>query len=298
MDIKLESYKVFYTVAECGSFSDAAKKLFITQSAVSQQIKSLENELGALLFVRGRKGAKLTSYGELLLRYVSGALERFESAESLFSRMKTLDEGNIRIGAGDTLTRHFLIDILKTFHEKYPKIKIEVINRVTGETLSMLASGAVDIALVNLPVSEDILKNADVMPVGRLHEVFVAGKAFAHLKGKVLSMRDLASLPLVMLEQKSNTRAVTDSFFAAHGITLKPEFELGSHDLLFDFAGSGLGIACVTKEFAGDLIDGDRLFILNTGFELPAREIGVCRMKNVAPTQAVSRLTELIFVNG
>ncbi|MBR5746442.1 MAG: LysR family transcriptional regulator, partial [Clostridia bacterium] len=60
MDIKLESYKVFYTVAECGSFSDAAKKLFITQSAVSQQIKSLENELGALLFVRGRKGAKLT----------------------------------------------------------------------------------------------------------------------------------------------------------------------------------------------------------------------------------------------
>jgi len=295
MDIKLESYRIFYTVAESGSFSEAAKKLYITQSAVSQQIKSLENELGTLLFVRGRKGAKLTSYGELLLRYVSGALERFESAESLFSRMKTLDEGSVRIGAGDTLTRHFLIDVIKAFHEMYPKIKIEVINRVTAETLSMLSSGTVDVALVNLPVGEDVLKNVEVMPVGRMHEVFVAGKAFGYLKGKVLSMSELASLPLVMLEPKSNTRAVTDSFFAAHGVELKPEFELGSHDLLFDFAENGLGVACVTKEFAGGLIDDGELFVLETDFALPAREIGVCRMKNVIPTQAVSRLTELIF---
>lgn len=295
MDIKLESYRIFYTVAESGSFSDAAKKLYITQSAVSQQIKALENELGTLLFVRGRKGAKLTSYGELLLRYVSGALERFESAESLFSRMKTLDEGNVRIGAGDTLTRHFLIDVIKTYHEKYPKIRIEVINRVTAETLSMLSSGAVDVALVNLSVGEDVLKNVEVMPVGRLHEVFIAGKAFVHLKGKALSMNELASLPLVMLEPKSNTRAVTDSFFAEHGVELKPEFELGSHDLLFDFAKYGLGVACVTEEFAGELIDGAELFMLETDFALPAREIGVCRMKNVIPTQAVSRLTELIF---
>ncbi|MBR0232056.1 MAG: LysR family transcriptional regulator [Clostridia bacterium] len=295
MDIRLESYKVFYTAAECGSFSEAAKKLYITQSAVSQQIKALENELGALLFVRGRKGAKLTSYGELLFEYVNGALERIESAESLFSRMKTLDEGSVRIGAGDTLTRHFLIDIIKAFHEKYPRIKIEVINRVTGETLSMLASGAVDIALVNLPVEEAALKNAEVIPVGSMHEVFVAGKAFSNLKGKILSMEELASLPLVMLEPKSNTRAVTDAYFAANGVVLKPEFELGSHDLLFDFAKSGLGVACVTEEFAGELIDGENLFRLETDFSLPAREIGVCRMKNVAPTLAVRRLTGMIF---
>ncbi|MBO4501161.1 MAG: LysR family transcriptional regulator [Clostridia bacterium] len=295
MDIRLESYKVFYTVAECGSFSEAAKKLFITQSAVSQQIKSLENELGALLFVRGRKGAKLTSYGELLLQYVKSALDRFDSAENLFARMKTLDEGSIRIGAGDTLTRHFLIDKIKVFHEKYPKIKIEVINRVTGETLAMLASGAVDIALVNLPADEELLKNVEVMPVGRLHEVFIAGKAFGCLNGRRLTMSDVASLPLVMLEPKSNTRAVTDAVFAGQGVMLKPEFELGSHDLLFDFAKSGLGVACVTEEFAGDLIDGETLFKLNTDFALPEREIGVCRMKEVVPTQAVRRLTEMLF---
>ena len=123
MDIKLEQYKIFYTTAVCGSFSEAAKSLFITQSAVSQQIRSLENKLGVLLFVRGKKGAKLTTQGELLFGYAKRAIDEIENAENLFTRMKSLDEGSLRIGAGDTITRHFLLDKLDIFHNTYPALK-------------------------------------------------------------------------------------------------------------------------------------------------------------------------------
>lgn len=297
MQIKLESYKVFYTVAKCKSFSEAAKALFLTQSAVSQQIKALEAELGTVLFLRGRKGAQLTPHGELLFEYVSQAMGRIDSAESLFARMKTLDEGSVRIGAGDTLTRHYLIEIISRFHEKYPKIRIEVINRVTGETLSMLSKGVVDVAIVNLPVKHEMLKNIEIREIGALHETFIAGKRFSSFKDHVFGITELASLPLVMLEPKSSTRAATDEFFAECGIELHPEFELGSHDLLFDFARNGLGVACVTKELSTEYIDGDSLFELKTDFSLPRRSVALCRVKNIEPTQAVRRLTEMLFEN-
>lgn len=293
MDIKLEQYRVFCTVTEAGSFSEAAKRLFVTQSAVSQQIRSLEDALGVTLFARGKKGVKLTSHGELLYSFAKRSLSELENAETLFMKMRSLEDGSIRIGAGDTLTRHFLLSRLEAFHEKYPAIKIEIVNRVTGETLSKLSAGKVDIAFINLPVDESAYSNVNVTEVGTLHDVFVAGEGFAHLKNKVISEKELSSLPLVMLEPKSNSRRIVDAFFEKRGVTLSPEFELGSHDLLFDFARRNLGIACVTEEFAkAELEKG--VFKLKTSFTVPERSIGMCTLKNVAPTPAILKLMEMI----
>lgn len=293
MNIKLEQYKVFAAAATYGSFSDAAKMLFITQSAVSQHIRALESELGVMLFARGKKGAKLTSHGELLFSYVKRSMDEIESAESLFARMKTLDEGSLRIGAGDTLTRHFLLSILERFHITYPGIKIEIVNRVTDETLSKLNSGKVDVAFINLPVDRNHYHGIEIYEVGEMHDVFIAGSKYIHLEDKILSMQDISKLPLVMLEPKSNTRKTTDAFFYSHGITLNPEFELGSHDLLFDFARKNLGIACVTEEFT-DCIGEKGVFKLKTDFNIPERKIGICTLKNVTPTPAVIKLIEMI----
>ncbi len=296
MNIKLEQYKVFHTAAVCESFSEAAKQLFITQSAVSQQIRSLESELGVTLFVRGRKGAKLTSQGELLFNYTQRAISEINNAESLFLRMKSLDEGSLRIGSGDTITRHFLLSKLEQFHNKFPGVKIEIVNRVTDETLSKLNSGTVDVAFVSLPVDMQVYHNIEIRQTEVLHDIFIAGEKYKDLKDKRLSLSEIASLPLVMLEPKSNTRKTTDEFFHSHGITLNPEFELGSHDLLLDFAKKNLGIACVTEEFAGDLSQMD-VFKLNTDFTMPARSIGICTLKNITPSPAVIKLIEMIESN-
>ncbi len=293
MNTKLEQYKIFSVTASSRSFSDAAEKLFITQSAVSQQIRSLENELGVTLFVRGRKGSQLTTQGEILLEFVNRSLSEIENAESLFKRMKTLDEGSLRIGAGDTLTRHFLLNILENFHSQYPNIKIEIVNRVTHKTLVKLGAGKVDIAFINLPIEESDYPNIHFESIGELHDIFIAGSDYTHLKSNRLKLEDIASLPLVMLEPKSNSRRNVDKYFSEHGIELKPEFELGSHDLLFDFARKNLGIACVTEEFTDEHSDID-YFKLSTDFELPPRSIGVCTLKNVPLSPAVTKLIEMI----
>ncbi len=295
MNIKLEQYKVFYTAAICGSFSEAAKQLFITQSAVSQHIRSLEEELGVTLFARGRKGAKLTAYGELLFGYARRSIEEIENAESLFSRMKTLDEGSLRIGAGDTITRHFLLEKLAKFHNTYPGIKIEIVNRVTEEALSRLYAGKVDIAFISLPIDPKKFNGITIHKTGTLHDIFIAGDKYSHLKNKTLSMPEIASLPLVMLEPKSNTRKTTDEYFSKFGIKLNPEFELGSHDLLVDFASKNLGIACITEEFSSDISDCN-VFKLNTDFSLPERSIGICTLDSISPPPAVIKLIEMFNI--
>ncbi len=290
MNIKLEQYKVFYYAAMKESFSEAAKQLYITQSAVSQQIRALENELGVMLFARGRKGATLTAHGKLLFSYVQKSLAEIDNAENVFINMKSLDEGNLRIGAGDTLTKHFLLPKLEQFHNQYPGIKIEIVNRVTSEALSKLISGDVDVAFINLPVDKNHFHRVDIKEVGSMEEIFIAGSKYDHLKGKALTIYDIAKLPLVMLEPKSNTRQATDSFFLSHGITLNPEFELGSHDLLLAFAEKNLGIACVTEEFTSL---SENVFKLNTDFKIPTRKIGICTLKNTTPNSAVIKLTEM-----
>ena len=106
-------------------------------------------------------------------------------------------------------------------------------------------------------------------------------------------MQERAKLPLVMLESKSNTRRTTDAFFRSNGINLTPEFELGSYDLLFEFASKNLGIACVTEEFVENF-DEINVFKLKTDFEIPSRQLGLCTLSNVSPTPAVLKLIEMV----
>ena len=125
MDINLELYKVFYYVATTLSFSEASRQLFISQSAVSQSIKTLEKKLNHPLFIRSTKKVLLTPEGELLLQHVKPALQLLDEGESLLSGDNLL-KGQLRIAASDTICRYFLIDYLQKFHQTYPDVRIKV----------------------------------------------------------------------------------------------------------------------------------------------------------------------------
>ena len=127
MDINLELYKVFYYVATTLSFSEASRQLFISQSAVSQSIKTLEKKLGHTLFIRSTKKVLLTPEGELLLEHVKPALLMLDEGEALLSGDNML-KGQLRIGASDTICRYFLIEYFRRFHQSYPDVRIKVTN--------------------------------------------------------------------------------------------------------------------------------------------------------------------------
>jgi len=296
MLIKFDQYRIFCITANSKSFSEAANKLYMTQSAVSQQIKNMEKVLGTSLFVRSKNGTKLTPQGEELLKYAENAISLLESIEGQFNSSKSLEEGYLRIGAGDTVSHHYLLPALDIFHAQYPNIKIEITNRVTSGVLSKLAAGKVELGFVNLPISQELYDSRliDVTPTLTVSDIFVAGNLFSHLKGRNLSMKEISDLPLIMLEPKSNSRLSVDSFFEQNGITLKPEIELGSHDLLLEFAKKNLGVSCVTKEFSTAQLNSHDLFEIKTDFSIPDRYIGICRMKGVTLTPPAEKFIEIL----
>ena len=131
MNIDLELYRVFYIVAKNKHMTKASEELHISQPAISQSIKKLENQLGGSLFLRSNKGMELTEEGKMFYEYIKGALELINNAENEFTSFKDLSKGEIKIGCSTTLTKLILIDAIKKFHDEYPNININITNDLT-----------------------------------------------------------------------------------------------------------------------------------------------------------------------
>ena len=135
-----KNLEYFIKVVDTGTFSKAAEESFISQSAISQAIKSLEDELGYKLMIRNKKGFELTEAGNILYKYTSSSMELLETGLSKLKSLQSLDSGELIIGASDTISTYFLLPHLEMFHKLYPNIRIQVINRVTSETIELLKS--------------------------------------------------------------------------------------------------------------------------------------------------------------
>ena len=150
MDINYELYKVFYYVATTLSFSEASKQLFISQSAVSQSIKTLEKKLDQPLFIRSTKKVRLTPEGEILLRHIEPAMNLIRRGEAQLTDT-AFTGGQIRIGASDTICRYFLVPYLKQFHKEFPNAHIKVTNQTSIRCVELLETGQVDFIVTNYP---------------------------------------------------------------------------------------------------------------------------------------------------
>lgn len=200
-----------------------------------------------------------------------------------------MDSGELKIGAGDITAKHLLLPHLERFHQLYPQVKLGIFNRTSYESLELLHSGKLDVAFVNLPVEDDKITVHKEFPV---HDIFVAGSKFGSLLGRVLSPRQLAAQPLILLERKANSRTYVERFFLRQGIALAPEIELASYDLLLEFARISLGIACVVEEFSKKELENGNVFQLKLSTPLPGRSIGYVCLKGVSLTSPAARLLE------
>ncbi|MBH1941536.1 LysR family transcriptional regulator [Mobilitalea sibirica] len=269
MNIDLEYYKIFYHVAKARSFTQAGEELCISQPAVSQAIKLLETNLGSRLFIRVPKGVKLTPEGEVLLSYVQKGYEYIMLGEAQFRKMLDLENGEIRIGASDMTLQFYLLPYLEKFHEKFPKIKVTVTNAPTPETLEFLYEGKIDFGVVSEPFQAR--PETEVIRVREIQDIFVAGSRFRELEGEVLRYQSLEKLPTICLERNTSTRRYLDDFLSENNVRLKPEFELAMSDIIVKFAVRNLGIGCVVKDFAQELIDRNQLIELRFEKEIPKR---------------------------
>ena len=290
MAVRLELYRVFLEVAKQGNIYAAAQNLFISQSAVSQSVKQLEEQLQVRLFSRSTRGVSLTSEGKLLLEYVSHALGLLQSGEEKIAASRQLLTGELIIGASDTVTKTYLLSRLEAFHKDYPDIRIRILNGTTSMVLDYLHAGQVDIAFASEAPDETVYSVRHCVDT---HTIFVAAPDYLEFD-KVYTMEEIAALPLILLERKASSRVYVERYFQEHGVQIHPEIELGSHNLLISLARIGLGVACVTEEFSLSGLSRGVIVPLKTDFEIPPRAVTMCTLQGVTPTSAANRFMDFI----
>ncbi len=291
----LEYYKVFYYVATRKSLTMAAAELSISQPAVSQSIKQLEQEVGTKLFVRTSKGVKLTTEGELLFRYVSKGYEQMELGEKKLAQMQNLELGEVHIGASDMTLRFFLLPYLERFHEEYPKIRVVVSNAPTPETLRSLQEGKIDFGLVSEPF--ETTGSLQAVKVKEIEDVFVAGLKFIPYKNKTLDLQELEKLPLITLEKNTSTRCYMDAYLEGNGVVMRPEFELATSDMIVQFALRNLGVGCIMREFAAECLEEGKLFELRFNKMIPKRDFCLVTDRRNPLSAAGRKLLEMIVAD-
>lgn len=268
MDINYELYKVFYHVAKSLSFSEAAEALFISQSAVSQSIKTLEKRLNQVLFIRSTKRVALTKEGELLLKHIEPAINLISRGENqLCADPKSGVQ--LRIGASDTICRYYLVPFLNNFHKQYPNIHIKVTNGTSLQCAKLLERNEVDVIVTNSP-NPAINNTMQIIPVKEFRDIFIANQEAFPLTNRPITLQELQEYPILMLDKRSTTSIFLHNLFLEHSLDLVPAIELSSNDLLIDLAKIGLGIAFIPDYCVKELED---LAVIQTDQEIPVRKL-------------------------
>lgn len=286
MNQNLSSYRIFYTVANAGNISKAAKELYISQPAISKSIQKLEESLGCKLFSRSSRGVVLTEEGNLLYGHVRDAFETLTLGEDKLKRSIELGVGHLRIGVSTTLCKYMLLPYLKEFIKRNPHISISINCQSTNETLKLLDDNKIDIGLIGKP---DNLKNIQFYYLDNIKDIFVAtGDYLSHLSQRGIKEDEILQNSTLMLLDKNNmTRQYIDDYLQKNQITVADSIDISNMDLLIDFAKIGVGVACVIKSFVKKELEDGTLTEIPLGIPIHEREVGFAYKSNLKPSKSL-----------
>ncbi len=286
---RTQQLRGFCYAAASGSISKAARRMNLSQPAVSQQILSLESELAVDLFTRRGSKIHLTHDGELLYEMAHPLIEQMEHLDAQFrSRRLEVDEGHIEVAAGTSTILYFLPKHVEEFRRRFPKIEVRLHN-VTGlEGLEQLRTGLVDIAVGPLmSIPEDI----DFHPILSYEPVVIT--CLAHpLAYKKLSLKELSRYPLILPPRGLSTWNLVDSTFKKHGLSYQVAMEVGGWEAIKKYVELGLGISLIISI---GITGQERLEVLPAGEFFPKRTYGVVLRKGRILTPQAKRFVDLLL---
>lgn len=290
-NIDFELYKVFYYVAKNKNLSKAANDLFISQPAISQSVKKLEEELGVKLFYRTKTGMNLTEDGETLYNYLKRPIECLNNGKRYLLNEKNNNTTTIRIGSSTTLIKYSLIPVLKIFKDEFPNVNFEIVQGITSNLIEMLDNDLLDIVLLSI---NQVNKNDKrVIIIEEAQDVFCYKKEAFNFN-KTFSMNELNELPLLLQSEVSTSRKFLDDLAAKEHVILKSKYDIASYALVLDFLKEGLGVGFVNYNHVKDDIEKKKLAILRTNFKIPTRKIGICINKKITEDPVIKRFIDCI----
>ncbi len=287
MNQNLSSYRIFYTVANTGNISKAAKELYISQPAISKSIQKLEEGLGCRLFSRSSRGVVLTEEGKLLYEHVGAAFDTLTLGEEKLKRSIELGIGHLKIGVSSTLCRYLLLPCLKEFIRQNPHITISITCQSTNETLKLLEDNKIDIGLVGRPSN---VRNIQFEFLEEIEDIFVAAKDYLkNLQVRGIDKPEILSNATLMLLDKDNmTRQYINSYLQENQIPVQDSIDISNMDLLIEFARIGVGAACVIKNFVRADLESGALVEIPLEIPIQKREVGFAYRANVKPSKSLA----------
>ena len=242
MDVQVGQLRAFVAVAEQRHFTRAARQLGIAQPSVSAHVRRLESETGTALFHRMKGHITLTPAGEALLPFARRIVADVDAATTEIREVEGLARGRLAVGATPSLAATLLPAVLARYHAAYPGIDLSVRESGSRELVAALEEGAVDVALVILPVRQDVLAT---QPLLREELVVAVAKDHALATRRSLSIADLRDVPLVMFREGYDLRASTEAAFRVAGFAPTFAVEGGEMDGVLRLTAAGLGAAIV-----------------------------------------------------
>ncbi|SPH18469.1 HTH-type transcriptional activator CmpR [Defluviimonas aquaemixtae] len=239
--------RAFHHVAVCGGFSRAAEALHLTQPAISDQVRKLEEEYDVLLFNRHKKQVSLTPQGDKLLEITRRLFDNEHQALELLSEQRALRSGTLRVMADSA---HHLLHILARFRDRYSGVRVTVRAGNTESVLAALHAYEADIGVLgDVPESRDLeALRLNVTPI-----VAFAARSHPLAARDALQIQELIALPLVLREKGSKTRRKLEDAAATAGVTLTPVIEAEGREAVREIVASGAGIGFVSEaEFGAD----------------------------------------------
>jgi DNA-binding transcriptional LysR family regulator len=240
--MNLSQLEGFQAVVREGSMTKAAEKLFLTQPALSFQIKSLEEDLGQTLFERDGKQLRLTNAGRLLQERTRQILDLVEQTRHEVTGLKEFQRGQLTIGANETTCLYVLPSVLQAFCERFPGIEMRLMVRKSAEVATLVAEGAVDFGLATLPLLDARIKSE---PLFWREDVAICGLEHPLATKESIYLDDLTRYTLLLLEKGSTSRALLEQRLAQQGLTPTATMDVGSIEVIKRLVEINLGVAIV-----------------------------------------------------
>lgn len=272
-----------------GSFTGAAEKLFVTQPALSQQIKALEVELGVQLFERRGRRITITAPGELVLARAVEVLTQLQHLQNDLTALQGMAQGRLRVGTSDTVCLYLLPLVVQAFRRHHPGVEIHLTNRPSREVVSLLIEGRIDFGIISLPVnepqveSEYLCARADVAICAPDHPLATIVQP---------SLQQVAGYPLLLLEKGTASRAFFDQLLVQ--ARLSPQItDLGSIEVIKRYVEINLGVGIVPAMAVAAEVQAGRLQTLALPW-LPVRAVGIVRRRHSPVTPAEQAFVQLL----
>src|SRR5215467_6321912 len=277
-----DQLETFIEVARLSSFSRAAEKRFRTQPAISSQIRSLEEDVGARLLDRSGGKVSLTASGKLFLKFAEETLDARKAAMTAIAETERVPKGEIVVGANEGTCLHILPEVFAHFKKQYPDVSVSIRRADYAKVLESVIDNSVDFGVVSLPVTDNRLT---AVPIHRDDLVLIVPPRHPLAKLKSAKAEDIAQYPLV-IPKVGHTRDALDQLFHEHKLKPRCAMELDSSELLKRFVEADVGVGFISRSNVQEDVKANVLAAVHLADTQIRRDLALVFRKDKALSRA------------